>query len=631
MNPSTLHRPMYRLRDFVGHFTGSTKGTASVELVLILPLLIWAIAASAMFFDGYRSRYHTTMAAQTIADIMSRQTDAFTEDYVEGLNDVYDFLVDSEFPTRIRVSSVSWDALGENLNLHWSYGSRGIGPLPDNAFALMQAGDTETLQAAFGDDTSATFAGASAQMPVSDLASRIPSILPDETLLVIETFAHWTPSIDIGMGQLRFDPVVAVRPRLAPFVSFEGIDSGFAGGGFEFDAPSNGPVAFPDPNILPDPIPDPIPDPVGSVFAFGFESGVTTGWSSSAIDTDYESNSFLGPFGTETWDTPVTLDVDFGGPIDTALIEFDLLIFDRWNGFQTSSDILPRGDAITLLIDGLPISVEPFEEDRKENYALPRSSVVHHDGVSYQVNMTPFDSNPYNFYGRSGLLRGEKDQLWHVSIAITNAMESFSLGFSAGINEPIDDESFGIDNLTLVSQGDGSGSVPIFTPDPTTLVGTDPYTRFPMFSGCPDVRLPAPWLTMDTKIVDKRYTVSRLAGGPTNLAVCNPDIPGIGFISAQPALYLNYRHDIDPSREVEKLRIKTDDGDNGRTCDSTLLLLDTHGQWWFNDDKDSLLSKLFKNQNSQLSLDRVPAGIYAVFIGTYGPTPCTTELTIERG
>ncbi|MFN4101699.1 MAG: hypothetical protein ACK4GT_18205, partial [Pararhodobacter sp.] len=224
-----IGRPFRRIRQVLrrraGRFAGSSRGAVSVELVIVLPLLLWALAATVVFFDGYKQRYQAQMAAQTVADIMSRHTDNFSGPYVEGQNEVFDFLANNRYPTRIRVSSVIWDSANQRNRLQWSYGTRGMAPLPADTFELMQAGDYTTLLTRFGEDESFSFTGAAAQMPVTDLPERIPPVLPGEALLLVETFALWEPFANVGVGRLRFTPVVVVRPRFAPFINFEGVET----------------------------------------------------------------------------------------------------------------------------------------------------------------------------------------------------------------------------------------------------------------------------------------------------------------------------------------------------------------------------------------------------------------------
>ncbi|WP_370208756.1 TadE/TadG family type IV pilus assembly protein, partial [Pararhodobacter marinus] len=95
-----------RVRRRARGFVTGARGSVSIEFVLSLPLMLWGLAAMVVFFNGYQARYHAQMAAQTVADIMSRETNLFTANYIEGLNDVYDFLADNTYETRLRVSSV---------------------------------------------------------------------------------------------------------------------------------------------------------------------------------------------------------------------------------------------------------------------------------------------------------------------------------------------------------------------------------------------------------------------------------------------------------------------------------------------------------------------------------------------
>lgn len=592
-------------------FKRDTGGTVSVELVIVMPLLLWALAATVVFYDGFRNRYHAQMAAQTVADIMSRETDLFTADYVEGLNDVFDFLADSRYPTRIRVSSVIWDSEHERNRLQWSYGTRGLSGLPTDTFELMQAGDYETLLAEFGDDDSFSFAGNAAQMPITDLPQRIPPVLPGEALLLVETFALWTPFTNVGVGQIRFTPVVVVRPRFAPWINFEGVDPIYPEDNYEitWTGGGGGNDSLPDPN---DPDPTPTPTPTPTVTTFTFENGVTTGWSRSTITAGGPSGSFLGPFGLETYDTPLTLDVNLGTRTDTATITFDLIIMDKWKGWATNNDALPRGDALTIMIDGVPISLEAFVHDAKEAYGKARASLVYVNGATYRVNMIPTRTGD-DFIGR-----GDKDQIWAVTITATNAPATFQLGFSAGLNNDISNESFGIDNFRVGATGDGSGVTAAPIPDPRSFTGLDPYTRFPQYAGCPDYTLPSPWLTMDVDNIDKRIEIERQARVGTDLRQC-PNVPGLGYVSASPQFQYNFTRN---GNRNDRLQITMDDDNNGYTCDTTLLVRDPNGQWWFNDD--------FDRWNAGLRFGNAPEGIYSVWIGSYNNDACTSVISFER-
>ncbi|MCB1389712.1 MAG: hypothetical protein KDK12_11325 [Rhodobacteraceae bacterium] len=586
-------------------FGGASRGSVSVELVITLPLLLWALAGSVVFYDGYKARYHAQMAAQTVADIMSRETDLFTANYVEGLNDVYDFLADARYPTRIRVSSVIWDSANERNRLQWSYGTRDLTALPDNTFELMQAGDLETLLAEFGDDTSFTFAGAAAQMPVTDLPDRIPPVLPGEALLLVEAFSLWEPFASVGLGQLRFTPVVVVRPRFAPWINFDGVETVYPETDYEVAWTGSGNDSLPDPTEGTD-----TPAPTASR-TYSFDDGVTTGFSRTTITTGGPSGSYLGLFANETWDTPVTLAVDLLSAGTNATIAFDLLIVDSWDGYANQY-ILPRGDTFSILINGTPVSVDPFISWSQAPYDNTRASAGYLGSSTYRVTMTRTSSGT-NFAGGSS-----NDQMWHVVLTLENAPQTLTLGLSGGIDSGSYDESWGIDNLTIGATGTGSAAP--FTPNAANLLTADPHNRFRRYSGCPEYRIAAPWLTMTRADLATGITMQRQASGVTALSSC-PDTGGWGYAVASPSLVFNYDNQNVSARNTG-LQIRMNDGNNGYSCDTTLIIRDPNGQWYFNDD--------YSGWNAGLRMTNAPSGQYVLFIGTYSRTTCNSNLTIDQ-
>lgn len=602
-----------RCRAPISWFGRKDEGTISVELVIVLPMLIWALAASVVFYDGFRNRYHAQMAAQTVADIMSRETDIFTADYVEGLNDVFDFLADSRYETRIRVSSVIWDSANERNLLQWSYGTRGLSGLPAETFELLDAGDYNTLLALFGEDDSFSFAGNANQMPVEDLANRIPPVLPGEALLVVETFALWEPFTNVGVGQMRFTPVVVVRPRFAPWINFDGVDPIYPEDNYEitWTGGGGGNETLPDPN---DPDPDPDPDPDSNNISFSFDNGVTTGWSSDAITGGGPSGGFLGPFGRETYDTPVTLDVSFAQAHETATIEFDLLIIDTWDGFDYAS-APDHGDTVQIMIDGTPITMEPFHGGRTEFYGNARAASGYLDGSAYRITMTRRSGTLY-FAGQAA----RPDQIWEVSMVIQNPPLDFSLGFSATTQQPVSDEAFGIDNLSITASG--SPSQTYFTPAAYARDGTDPITRFPRYAGCPEFQISAPWLSVENDDLSMALQIRREVGGTTNMSTCTQYIRGWGYVSASPSLVVNYDNQ-GRSGIGNMLRIRMNDGNTGYTCDTTLVIRDPNGQWFFNDDFAG------DGFNAGISLGNAPSGQYVIWTGTYSYGRCRSELYFE--
>lgn len=738
MTHSRNRRSRHRLAD--------ERGSLSLELVLVLPLLLWGLAVTVVAYDGFRARTQAQMAAQTVADLLSRRTDMFTATYLEGMNDVFDFLADSRNPARIRVSSVIWDSTEDRPRLQWSYGTRGLAPLPDEVFAMLQSGDMATLTGLMAgggvNDDPNDILGASivaqggisasmaVQPPVPDLINRIPPILPGEAMILVETFAIWTPFANVGIGQIRFAPVVVTRPRFSLWVNLEGAIPIFPEDDYELASLGYVPgvTDLPDPgqNDADPPGPQPIVDPV-TVVHQTFAGGEASGWSQTPTASSAGAGTYLGPFGNATFANPVTRSISL--PLGTARAEvaFDLLIIDSWDGFDTTWSDAAIGDVLTLMINGQAIATEPFRQTGPDFYARDRVNTVVIDGTTWTMRMTRTQAGS-NFIGG-----GWGDERWRVTLHAEAPPDRFTLGFSARLNEGIDNESFGIADFSVVAMP-GTPQPAAFSPRAAAQIGTHPNTRFPVYGGCPDPRIGAAalnlrlndlqrvigapisnpgtaegwrgqigatyainvtgrasgsgsgtiwgtgiytddstiataavhagvlahresgvvWLTIEpgqasyaastrngvtsqgwtswhgsyrleragaTNTTDS-FSMSRQAGGSTNVNNC-PDIPGWAHFNAS-ATYVVHWDNMGQSGAGNQLRIRLEDGNAGRTCDTALLVRDPTGQWWFNDDISG------SDYNARLNLGNAGNGSYHVFVGTWAGNSCSSSLIFER-
>lgn len=68
------------------------EGAISVEMVFVLPVLIWVLAAIHVFWDGYRASALSVKATSTLAEMVSRRTVPMNEPYVDGLRGMLDVL-----------------------------------------------------------------------------------------------------------------------------------------------------------------------------------------------------------------------------------------------------------------------------------------------------------------------------------------------------------------------------------------------------------------------------------------------------------------------------------------------------------------------------------------------------------
>lgn len=172
-----LPRPLRR-------FLGDQRGSATVEAVLVFPILCWAYLGTYVFFDGFRAQSINLKAAYTVGDILSRQTDYVTPEFLDSMYALQDVLTDTDEATRMRVTAFKYQAAGDGLDVRWSK-VRGSG-VPE----LTNAG-------------------------IRALRDRIPPLADGEVAILTETWMDYTPPMDVGVDPLTFAEVVVTRPRYA--------------------------------------------------------------------------------------------------------------------------------------------------------------------------------------------------------------------------------------------------------------------------------------------------------------------------------------------------------------------------------------------------------------------------------
>jgi len=621
--------PIEPVRRALRHFVQDTRAVISAELVLILPVLCWAYFATMIFNDAYRAKMQAQAAALHVADAISRTTTMVTEDYLEGMNDLYDFLAGSQ-TTRLRITSVIWDDDTDLPRVLWSYGTRGMNALPQDAFQLLGQDELGALRVAMdgadGDDLVAGFT----QMPVTNLHQRIPPVMPGEALILVESFTMWqTPVNGLFLGfdmleDMRLSPIAVVRPRFGPFINFEGAQDVAPPDASEYVSGGAGTTTS-DPGAD-----DPAPgdtDPSSGVDVAGstFDTDVADGWSDGDTDSrsDGSGNGFLGRFGGSTSDSPVRYDVDLGAPSTSARITFDLLVIDSWDGYNMQYAV-PEGDLFTLGVGDSAVATEAFHHELGALMRADRLTRARLAEGDVTTRMTLVES------GRdfAGTPRWD-DQLWRVTVDIADPQQTFALEFSANIGQSLGDESFGIDDFS-VSAVRGQPDPTHFIPNAQDRRGADPKTRFARYDGCPEPRMAAQTHVVTLSDLEAaggalRYAVE--AGGQQALPRCagfrgNEE----GFVNANPTLVLDWDGE-GRSGPGTDLVIRTDDGNSGFTCDAVLAIRDPNGQMvhngWINwggrgpDD-----------WNARWNFGPAQDGTYQVWVGQWNRGTCDTDIEI---
>ena len=177
-------------------FRRCRRGAMSIEAMFVLPMLVWVYLAMFVFFDAYRTQNVALRAANTVADLLSRETNAVNAGYIDGVNTVFDFLANARHDTRIRVTSVGWNAQQSRYIVNWSHGTRG-----------WQAWTANTFNAAFEP-------ASNANGPAGE--RRLPLVAAGDSIVLVETRLDYEPAFNIGITARTFEHIIPTRPRFAP-------------------------------------------------------------------------------------------------------------------------------------------------------------------------------------------------------------------------------------------------------------------------------------------------------------------------------------------------------------------------------------------------------------------------------
>jgi len=156
-------------------------------------------------------------------------------------------------------------------------------------------------------------------------------------------------------------------------------------------------------------------------YATDFESGVGPEWSSATTDHDADFTNFLGRFNQDS--VQLALDTVVG---EVYQIEFDFFAFDSW-------DPDSNGDSLVITASGSEIFRETIG---KETTSTTYENPIDESGALIYSN-------------RSG---ADDDAIYrNVTVTFTATSSTTTITFSDTLDQDVDDESWGIDNVSVDS------------------------------------------------------------------------------------------------------------------------------------------------------------------------------------
>lgn len=180
-----------RLSLLRAQFARREDGAIAIETMIMLPLMFWAYLALFSTFDAYRQYSMHQKAAYTISDMISRETVSIDDNYMDGALALFDALTRDPQESTLRVSVVSYnenEEAGGGMSLLWSQTRGGF-----------------------------TSAQVSA---VPDWQAELPSMIHNEQIIVVETWAKYDPPFRTGIGEREISNFIFTRPRYAPQVKY---------------------------------------------------------------------------------------------------------------------------------------------------------------------------------------------------------------------------------------------------------------------------------------------------------------------------------------------------------------------------------------------------------------------------
>lgn len=114
-----------RFRDRMKRFSDDTGGTLSVETVFAAPLLLWAIVAMFVYFEAFRTQAQNTRAAYVIADMMSREQNELTTQYLNSMYATQKYMTPNGSDQKLNFTVIRYRQNKDDYRRVWSRGRGG--------------------------------------------------------------------------------------------------------------------------------------------------------------------------------------------------------------------------------------------------------------------------------------------------------------------------------------------------------------------------------------------------------------------------------------------------------------------------------------------------------------------------
>lgn len=185
---------MTRLRQSLRAFSRDERGVLLVEFLFLVPMMIWAFIALVVYWDVFRTINVSQKAAYSISDLMSRQV-IVKQAFLDGMDDILAFLTPGASASRLRITSLRFDAGPTNATT-------------DDKYVLVFSHSSSTSIPKY------------TQTSIQPLKTMIPILDNTESVIIVETWVDYAPDFDIGVLNMApglagqtFTQFIVTKPR----------------------------------------------------------------------------------------------------------------------------------------------------------------------------------------------------------------------------------------------------------------------------------------------------------------------------------------------------------------------------------------------------------------------------------
>ncbi|WP_439156056.1 TadE/TadG family type IV pilus assembly protein [Yoonia sp.] len=188
---------MTYLASYLRRFREDEEGVIAVELLLVVPMLVWALLSTLVYFDAYRTESINSRAGLTLADMISREQIPVDANYIDSMREVLRALTLADANPDIRITVFRYRQSDDTYRRVWSE-DRGIGAALDNT-------------------------------DLNAIRDRLPIMADGSRSLLIETRTQYSAPFSIGLGpftgtrldDITFNSFTVITPRFLGSICFD--------------------------------------------------------------------------------------------------------------------------------------------------------------------------------------------------------------------------------------------------------------------------------------------------------------------------------------------------------------------------------------------------------------------------